>query len=100
MEKPVTQEERVSIEARLGLTTFKVDKKPHIVPDQAVCQRCAEKWCLRLCPGRLYSHNDEGGVDLNYEGCLECGTCLVACWGHFQEWGYPKGGFGVQYRLG
>ncbi|MEK6545549.1 MAG: ferredoxin family protein, partial [Nitrospinota bacterium] len=32
------------------------------------------------------------------EGCLECGTCRIAC--EFIEWRNPKGGYGVCYRYG
>ena len=92
--------ERLSIQTKLGLNTYKVDKKAHIVVDQEVCSTCTEKWCLRVCPGKLYSLEKDGTIALNFEGCLECGTCLVACLLHSITWEYPSGGCGVQYRFG
>ena len=96
----MNSQEAVSIEAKLAQDTFKADTIPHIVPDPAVCQSCSEKWCLRLCPAKLYSLSKDGSVNLNFEGCLECGTCLVVCRSHFLQWGYPRAGFGVQFQFG
>jgi ferredoxin like protein len=31
--------------------------------------------------------------------CLECGTCLLVCDKGALDWNYPKGGFGVRFRL-
>ena len=31
--------------------------------------------------------------------CLECGTCLIICEKGALDWKYPRGGFGVRYRL-
>ncbi|TAK34860.1 MAG: ferredoxin family protein [Chloroflexota bacterium] len=92
------EQEKLSIEAKLGLNTYKIAKAAHILPDQARCAVCRERWCLRICPGNLYSLGADGQIVLNYEGCLECGTCLVVC-SHL-TWEYPEGGCGVQYRLG
>jgi ferredoxin like protein len=44
--------------------------------------------------------NDEGVMVVNYEGCLECGTCLICCDKKALEWRYPTAEYGVQYRLG
>ena len=35
---------------------------------------------------------------VNYEDCLECGTCQVAR--RYTTWRNPKGGYGVTYRYG
>jgi ferredoxin like protein len=35
-----------------------------------------------------------------YDGCLECGTCYIVCHKKaFTRWRYPRGGFGVAYRM-
>jgi ferredoxin like protein len=44
--------------------------------------------------------NEEGKVIVNYEGCLECGTCFIACQDEALTWHYPRAGYGVQYRFG
>ena len=38
-------------------------------------------------------------MTVNWEGCLECGTCLICCDDRALTWTYPRGGFGVQYRM-
>ena len=39
-------------------------------------------------------------MTVEYAGCLECGTCLIACNEGALSWSYPKGDYGVQYRFG
>jgi ferredoxin like protein len=35
-----------------------------------------------------------------FVGCVECGTCYAVCDSHaFTRWRYPRGGFGVSYRM-
>jgi len=38
-------------------------------------------------------------MDVVYETCLECGTCYVVCDKEAVDWNYPRGGYGVCYRL-
>jgi ferredoxin like protein len=91
----------MEIEAKLGLNVFKIDTEPHIIIDQGICQeQCVVRVCLHICPAELYSLNQEGEVQVDYEGCLECGTCLIACDHGALAWHYPRPGFGVQYRFG
>ena len=89
----------LSIEAKLGLNVFDVDKEPHITVDFSICETCEKKPCLYICPAKLYQL-ENGKLTYNYEGCLECGSCLIACDKKAVKWNYPKGGFGVQYRFG
>ena len=37
---------------------------------------------------------------VNYENCLECGACRVACEKHSLHWEYPKGTKGVTFKQG
>jgi ferredoxin like protein len=37
---------------------------------------------------------------VEFAGCLECGTCMVACIYGSIKWHYPRSGYGVQYRYG
>jgi ferredoxin like protein len=95
----------MNMEAKLGLDVFALDpdpdKEPHIVVNQEICRaRCRRKVCLAVCPAKLYSLTPGGEVTLNWEGCLECGTCKLACAEGALTWRYPRGGLGVQYRMG
>jgi ferredoxin like protein len=86
---------------KLSVDIFKNDQETHIVIRQEICRECATKPCLSICPGGLYSLSEETGeVLIEYTGCLECGSCRVACPRGALEWNYPKGGCGVQYRYG
>ncbi len=49
----------------------------------------------------FYSYNEAlDEIVVEFAGCLECGTCMVACQEGAIDWAYPKGEFGVQYRYG
>ncbi|MDR1961405.1 MAG: 4Fe-4S dicluster domain-containing protein [Gracilibacteraceae bacterium] len=93
--------EYLSIEERLGLDKFNVDEgEAHIVLlREAVCAACLSKPCTFVCPAGLYKWA-EGKMSFNYVGCLECGTCRVACPSSEQAltWRYPRGSYGVSFR--
>lgn len=93
-------ERRLSVEELLGLTSFAVDKEPHIKIREELCERCSERPCLYVCPARLYTLDEAGRVRYNHEGCLECGACRMVCPHGSVEWSYPKGGRGVHYQYG
>ena len=91
----------MNVEAKLGLNVFKINTEPHILIDHEICQReCRIQACLFVCPADLYSTSPEGQIQVNYEGCLECGACFIACTTDALTWQYPSAGFGVQYRFG
>ncbi|HVN95679.1 MAG TPA: 4Fe-4S dicluster domain-containing protein [Syntrophorhabdaceae bacterium] len=90
------------IDEKLALDAFKTDKESHIRIDHATCRaKCTTRYCLFVCPGHLYEYDEEHDeMKVEYAGCLECGTCMVACKEGAINWVYPRGEFGVQYRHG
>ncbi|MEN6617227.1 MAG: 4Fe-4S dicluster domain-containing protein [Syntrophorhabdus sp.] len=89
------------VEEKIALNAMKNDTKSHIILNQAICANCKERMCIKVCPGHLYSLNEETGeMIVEYAGCLECGTCLIACAYESIIWDYPAGEYGVQYRYG
>jgi ferredoxin like protein len=94
------EKKKVAIDAKLGLNVFKVDKQPHIVLDQTKCKTCKDMFCLSICPANLYTLTPTGELAINFEGCLECGTCRIICEKCGISWKNPRGGFGVQLRFG
>ncbi len=92
----------MKVEEKLALDAFKTDKESHIKIDQSVCRsKCRVRYCLFVCPGHLYSYNEENDeMVVEYAGCLECGTCKLACTAGALDWNYPPGEFGVQFRFG
>jgi ferredoxin like protein len=82
------------------ITSYQIDKEPHIIVNREICATCNHKACAYTCPAGCYQWNENyKRVDFAYEACLECGTCLVICDKGALEWNYPRGGFGVRYRL-
>jgi ferredoxin like protein len=97
MTKKLTIE--INIEDMLYLNRYIADTQSHLVIiDQAVCTKCQCKPCTTFCPARVYEWKDEHTV-VGYEGCLECGACRIGCPYANIDWKYPRGGFGVGFRL-
>jgi ferredoxin like protein len=89
-----------TIEDKLFLDKYKLDKQSHIEVDQEKYKTDLLKAVNYICPAKVYAHSDEKNECLvSFENCLECGTCRVAA-PDYVKWYYPRGGFGVQYRLG
>ena len=82
------------------LTSYRIDEEPHITVNREACQACIHRACTFTCPARCYQWNeDRARIDFAYEACLECGTCLIICDKGALKWNYPRGGFGVRFRL-
>jgi len=91
----------MKVEEKIALDAIKNDKESHIRLDQKRCEGCRQRVCVAVCPGHLYSLNEETGeMVVEYAGCLECGTCMIACTCGAISWTYPGGEYGVQYRCG
>ena len=90
----------MNIENLTQLTQFLADEKSHIVINQTVCAACDHHACVKACPANCYTFNEETRLlSVVYETCLECGTCHVICDKGAIDWSYPRGGYGVNYRL-
>ena len=56
---------------------------------------------VRVCPAALYKVDEDGHKIFDYAGCLECGTCRIACGSTIiSKWDNPGPTMGVQYRFG
>jgi len=91
---------KADVKAKLGHDAIKVDSVKHIKVKQEVCAKCKERYCIYVCPAGVYKLNKEGQIELDLDGCLECGTCRIACVKEAIDWSYPRGGFGVQFKFG
>jgi len=91
----------MKVEEKIALDAIKNDRESHIKLNQAQCASCEERWCISVCPGHLYTLNSETTeMVVEFAGCLECGSCKIACIRGSVTWDYPKGECGVQYRYG
>jgi phenylacetyl-CoA:acceptor oxidoreductase subunit 1 len=43
------------------------------------CQHCAEPPCVPVCPTGATLQRDDGLVTMNYDLCIGCASCAVAC---------------------
>ncbi len=90
----------ISLDTRLALVTRKFDKVSHIEVDQEKFKKCEEKAVLFLCPAKVYVLNEDNGeCIINFDNCVECGTCQVAC-PEYIKWKNPHGVFGLSYKYG
>ncbi len=90
----------VDLKAKLGLNVFKPGREPHIKVRPGLEKDPRLKPSVKICPAGCYSGNEKGEISINVDGCLECGTCRIACGTEVLEWNFPEGGFGVQFRFG
>lgn len=90
----------MNVDALLSRNLFTVDQEPHILIEQQICaSACSSQACLAVCPADLFHMNDQRRLVVAWEGCLECGTCMICCDKGALTWNYPRSGFGVQYRM-
>lgn len=90
------KEDYGKIEEKLSLVKYKPDSSSHISIDTTACKNCESKVCTFVCPAAVYSCEGEE-LKVEYENCLECGACKVACEG--VDWQYPASGKGVVYKF-
>ena len=91
----------MKLEDKLYRVKFKSAPDSHlIIISQDVCKKCERKQCTYVCPAECYKI-EEDKIIVSYEGCLECGTCRIAC-SEFEniDWKNPLGGFGVTFVYG
>lgn len=97
--------DKLTLDDKLFLDGFKADQTSHLViRDPEVCRRrciTVGRPCTAFCPAGVYEWSEEEDkILVSYEGCLECGACRIGCPFGNIEWRYPRGGFGVSYKLG
>jgi ferredoxin like protein len=88
-----------SIEDKLAVNKYDVDKEVHIRINENICNKCEEHYCVPACPADCFKES-EGHITLSYEGCLECGSCHIVCENGAIDWTLPRAGFGICYQYG
>jgi phenylacetyl-CoA:acceptor oxidoreductase subunit 1 len=43
------------------------------------CQHCDEPPCMDVCPSKATKKRSDGIVTIDYDACIGCGYCMVAC---------------------
>lgn len=99
--RAMSQNATVNVDIKLGVNKFHVDEgHPHIIlaenPDINEFHKL-----MKACPAGLYKQDDAGNIHFDSAGCLECGTCRVLCGNTIlEQWQYPAGTFGIDFRYG
>ncbi|WP_101721443.1 ferredoxin family protein [Eggerthella timonensis] len=91
----------VNVDECLSLNKYNVDEgHAHILLDENGPLDEFMK-LVRVCPAALYKIDDEGARSFDYAGCLECGTCRIACGDTIVvSWENPQPSMGIEYRYG
>ena len=91
----------MNIDKQLYTLKYSPDTISHLKPDQDECLICKGRCCTYICPANVYEWNDEKQeLIVNFENCLECGACRIACERKSLAWEYPKGTKGVTFKQG
>jgi len=87
-----------SIQDKLATIKYNCDNKTHLHVDIEKCKKCKEKVCTKICPAKVYEADEYGEIIVQYENCLECGACRIACPKGAITWEYPSSGCGVIFK--
>lgn len=91
----------MQIDKKLYTLKYCPDNQSHLIPKQTDCKTCKSKNCTYICPAHVYEWDEETEtLVINYENCLECGACRIACEKKSLGWQYPKGTKGVTFKQG
>lgn len=88
-----------TLQDKLSTVKYRCDHTSHLSADQEKCKKCKERSCTFVCPAGVWG-NDESTQKstIEYENCLECGACRIACPYGAIGWEYPKAGCGIIYK--
>lgn len=88
-----------SIQDKLTTIKYNCNNKTHLIVNQEVCVKCKEKTCTFICPANVYTLDEQTQeIIVQYENCLECGACKIACPYKAIIWEYPNSGCGVVFK--
>ena len=91
----------MSIDDKLFKVKYVCDSVSHLTNDEEKCKNCKTKICTFICPAKIWEWDEKNEkMIINYENCLECGACRIACEEHCIDWNYPKGNKGVTFKQG
>lgn len=91
----------MTLDDKLFTVKYKPDSESQLKPDFEKCKTCTSKICTVICPAKVYEwEENEQKLTVNFENCLECGACRIACEKNCIDWEYPRGNKGVTFRNG
>lgn len=90
-----------NVDQYLSLNKYNVDEEFAHIELASEFEREEFEKLVKVCPAALYRISDDGSTSFDYAGCLECGTCRIACGDTvLTRWENPRPTQGVEYRFG
>ena len=90
---------KISLPDRLFMVERNFGKRSHIAVDQEKFKADTNQPVTFICPAKVYERNEANGECIvNFENCLECGSCQVAS--RYVQWKNPDGGSGMTLKYG
>ena len=91
----------MSIDDKLSKVKYNCDNISHLTTNEEKCKNCKTKACTYICPANVWQWNEDSkSMHINFENCLECGACRIACEKQCIDWEYPSGNKGVTFKQG
>lgn len=91
----------VNIDEALSVNKYAVDESHAHIEVVGHADREEFLKLVRVCPAALYKIDEQGNQSFDYAGCLECGTCRIACEETIiAKWENPAATMGIEYRYG
>lgn len=92
----------IKVEEKLYNNRYMVDEgHPHIAITSKGTPSPQLKSLVTVCPAGCYAEEEDGGVAVTPDGCMECGTCRIICAETGElSWDYPRGGYGILFKFG
>ena len=88
-----------AIQKKLTSVKYNCASASHLIINQEICAKCKDKTCIHICPADVYNLDEKkGDIIVQYENCVECGACKIACPKKNINWNYPSSGFGVVFK--
>lgn len=99
MKNQKKDENKKSIQDKISTLKYNCSGEAHLIVDNKKCAKCKEKTCTFICPADVYSvDNQTNETIVQYENCMECGACRIACPKGAINWNYPNDNCGIIYK--
>ena len=60
-----------------NVTVMEYDAASIAIP--VMCLQCEEACCMKVCPVKAITQDENGAMVMNYERCIGCKMCMNAC---------------------
>lgn len=92
----------MDVEEKLAKVTWYEARETHLdIENEQTCRNCESRACEVICPAEVWVfENGEEIPTIQWENCLECGSCRIACPDQNIVWRNHEGGEGFAFKFG